>query len=219
MWREFCDLFQNTKPPTPAPLRRADDAARANFRNILSPTGKLPYDQLCALVAQTTPELFREIVGYPFLIGWGLRDGEIVPKQAFTRTAKRRSTMLFRPQKIFEDLQERQAIRKIVYALAASSGGDFREQSIGSSAECTIILPDFAVSARHALLSYRKNRYLLADCRSTNGTFINARRVGPEGRILEDGDLITFGRYHFLFVVPESLHRQIRRRLQASEGE
>jgi pSer/pThr/pTyr-binding forkhead associated (FHA) protein len=106
-----------------------------------------------------------------------------------------------------------------VYALAAATGSDFREQSIGSSAECTIILPDFAVSARHAMLSYRKNRYVLSDCRSTNGTFINARRVGPEGRILEDGDLITFGRYHFLFVLPETLHRQIRRRLQALEGE
>lgn len=215
MWREICELFQHTKQPAPAALAHADDAARANFRNILSPTGKIPYEQLCALVTQTTPEMFREIVGYPFLIGWGLRDGEIIPKQAFSRTAKRRSTMLFRPQKIFEDLQERQQIRKIVYALAASSGEDFREQSIGSSAECTIVLPDFAVSARHALLSYRKNRYVLSDCRSTNGTFVNARRIGPEGRMLEDGDLITFGRYHFLFVAPESMHRQIRRRMQS----
>jgi hypothetical protein len=219
MWREIREYISSMHQPAQSRGLSSTEAARSTFRALLSPTGKLPYEALRNLVAQTTPELFREIVGYPFLLGWGVREGEVVPKQAFSRSAKRRSTMLFRPQRIFEEMQERRAIRSIVYALAAPAGGDFREQTIGSSAECTIVLPDFAVSGRHAVMTYRKGRYVLVDCRSTNGTFVNARRIGTEGRTLEDGDLLTFGRYHFVFAYPESLHRHIERRSTPSDGE
>jgi pSer/pThr/pTyr-binding forkhead associated (FHA) protein len=51
------------------------------------------------------------------------------------------------------------------------------------------------VSGCHAHILYREDEHVLFDGESggkpsTNGTFVNARRVGPEGRALEDGDVI-----------------------------
>ena len=125
--------------------------------------------------------------------------------------------MLFKPRRIFEEMQEMDAIRKIVYALVSSVGsgqGEFREHTIGGSADNDITLPDFAVSTCHARISYRKDRYVLFDLNSTNGTFVNGLKVEEAGKILEDGDLLAFGRYEFIFAYPESLHRHLKRRLQ-----
>ena len=192
-------------------------ASPASFRAMVAATGKVSYDTVLQLVAQTTPEAFKELVGYPFLLGWGVREGDVVPKESFSRTSKRRSTMLFKPSRMFEEMQEMDAIRKIVYALVSSNGsslGEFREHTVGSSADNDITLPDFAVSTYHARISFRKERYVLFDLKSTNGTSVNGARIGEEGRILEDGDLIAFGRYEFVFAYPESLHRHLKRRLQ-----
>jgi hypothetical protein len=189
----------------------------ASFRTVVSGTGKVSYDTVLELVAQTTPESFKELVGYPFLLGWGVREGEVVPKENFSRSSKRRSTMLFKPRRLLEEMQEMDTIRKIVYALVSSAGssqGEFREHTIGGSAENDITLPDFAVSTSHARISYRKDRYVLFDLKSTNGTFVNGSKVEEDGRILEDGDVIAFGRYEFIFAYPDSLHRHLKRRLQ-----
>jgi hypothetical protein len=215
MWR----ALENFIKFVTTDLGRKDLAATvspASFRAMVSSTGKVSYDSLLQLVAQTTPEAFKELVGYPFLLGWGVREGEVVPKEAFSRSATKRSTMLFRPQRIFEEMQEMEAIRKIVYALVSSTGtglGEFGEHTIGSSAESSITLPDFAVSTHHARISYRNERYVLFDLKSTNGTFVNGSKVPESGRILEDRDLVAFGRYEFIFAFPESLHRQLKRRL------
>jgi hypothetical protein len=192
-------------------------ASPESFRAMVAATGKVSYDTVLQLVAQTTPEAFKELVGYPFLLGWGVREGEVIPKESFSRTSKRRSTMLFKPRRMFEEMQEMDAIRKIVYALVSSTGsspGEFREHTIGGSADNDITLPDFAVSTYHARISFRKERYVLFDLKSTNGTSVNGSKVGDSGRILEDGDLIAFGRYEFIFAYPESLHRHLKRRLQ-----
>ncbi len=204
-------LINDAARATPAAL-----ASPASFRAMISATGKVSYDTILQLVAQTTPEAFKELVGYPFLLGWRIREGEVVPKESFSRSAKRRSTMLFKPRRMFAELQEMDSIRKIVYALASSAGtspGAFREHTIGSSADNNIALPDFAVSTYHARISYRREHYILFDMQSTNGTSVNGSKVEEAGRILEDGDLIAFGRYEFIFAYPESFHRYLKRRL------
>ena len=48
-----------------------------------------------------------------------------------------------------------------------------------------------SVSAHHAVVRYQNNRFELVDTRSTNGTYVNGRRV--ERVQLEDGDLVRFG--------------------------
>src|SRR5262245_20313234 len=55
--------------------------------------------------------------------------------------------------------------------------GDRGEITIGRRAACEIALRDDSVSGRHARLRRRSGQWEVEDLGSTNGTFVNGRRV------------------------------------------
>jgi hypothetical protein len=65
---------------------------------------------------------------------------------------------------------------------------------------------DTRASARHAELRLEKNRYHVVDVGSTNGTYVNGRRV--ERQRLRNGDVVSFGyggpelRFEFFQAIP-----------------
>jgi type VI secretion system protein len=74
--------------------------------------------------------------------------------------------------------------------------------TIGRSADNDWVLPDPLryVSAHHARVVFRNNRYYLQDL-STNGVFVNdepeaLNRRGSEGHVLRNGDVLKIGDYH-----------------------
>lgn len=72
---------------------------------------------------------------------------------------------------------------------------------IGRAFDAEIELDDHTVSRRHAMIVRRGGRegsLRLLDDRSTNGTFLNGRRV--DDAPLADGDVITVGRIALRFV-------------------
>ena len=68
------------------------------------------------------------------------------------------------------------------------SGGTF---SIGRGADNQLRLAGRFVSRRHALIILQNGQYVLRDHDSTNGTFVNGRRIGEY--ILRPGDRIQIG--------------------------
>lgn len=71
------------------------------------------------------------------------------------------------------------------------------EITIGRSEEndITILVPE--VSRRHAVLTKQKEGYLLRDLGSTNGTFVDRKRVGGK-YLLNPGDTVMLGNEVFL---------------------
>lgn len=63
--------------------------------------------------------------------------------------------------------------------------------SIGRDPKSDIVLDDRRVSRRHAEVRLRLGRYTLYDLQSTNGTFVNGRRIAE--MVLSDEDRITIG--------------------------
>lgn len=63
--------------------------------------------------------------------------------------------------------------------------------SIGRGAENDLVLDDRRVSRRHAEVRLRLGRHTLYDLSSTNGTFVNGKRVTEVA--LSEGDQITLG--------------------------
>ena len=63
--------------------------------------------------------------------------------------------------------------------------------SIGRDTENDLVLDDRRVSRRHAEIRLRLGRYTLYDLQSTNGTFVNGRRMAEV--VLSDGDRIAIG--------------------------
>src|SRR5687768_12227772 len=67
--------------------------------------------------------------------------------------------------------------------------------NVGRASDNELTLNDASVSKIHAaLLMTAEGSLLVADTGSTNGTFLNGRRIAyGESRVIEDGDVIGFG--------------------------
>jgi hypothetical protein len=70
-----------------------------------------------------------------------------------------------------------------------------RRLNVGRASDCELMLNDNSVSKIHAaLLMSSEGTLLVADTGSTNGTYINGRRIAyGESRLIEDGDVVGFG--------------------------
>jgi hypothetical protein len=70
-----------------------------------------------------------------------------------------------------------------------------RRLNVGRAADNELTLNDASVSKIHAaLLMTAEGTLLVADTGSTNGTYLNGRRIAyGESRLIEDGDVVGFG--------------------------
>ena len=63
--------------------------------------------------------------------------------------------------------------------------------SLGRGPANDVVLPDESVSGQHCRIRPETGRFVLHDLESTNGTFVNGRRVGRHP--LAEGDVIRIG--------------------------
>ncbi|MFC1848999.1 FHA domain-containing protein [candidate division CSSED10-310 bacterium] len=73
------------------------------------------------------------------------------------------------------------------------------EITAGRSDVCDILLSDKSISSCHAKISQQGDNYYLEDLGSTNGTFVNEKRVIREKIKLNFGDAIRMGQTQFIF--------------------
>jgi adenylate cyclase len=71
------------------------------------------------------------------------------------------------------------------------------EVSVGRSSENDVVLNDFSVSRKHAVLRKENDGWLIADNHSTNGIRINGRQLAQSP--LKDGDLVSVGTFTLKF--------------------
>jgi len=74
---------------------------------------------------------------------------------------------------------------------------DKQAVQIGRIADNDIVLPDPNVSRVHARVEQRDGAYLITDLESTNGTWVNERRVTSAA--LRENDVIRLGSTRFIF--------------------
>jgi uncharacterized protein (TIGR02996 family) len=87
-----------------------------------------------------------------------------------------------------------------VFAVVVSSASGPEQRFVFDKAEITIgrvsgndlVLPNAGVSRRHARLAVKGDRFLLIDLKSTNGTFVNGRRIASPIELAEH-DVIAIG--------------------------
>jgi FHA domain-containing protein len=63
--------------------------------------------------------------------------------------------------------------------------------TVGTDAMCTIVLGDKFMSSRHAEIKIENGVWVLRDSGSTNGTYVNNRRIDRQE--LVDNDVLKFG--------------------------
>ena len=69
--------------------------------------------------------------------------------------------------------------------------------SIGRSPSNDIVLKESKVSRQHAAINYIGGNYVLVDLKSSNGVFVNGKKV--EEAALRDGDEVSVGSFKFQF--------------------
>lgn len=69
---------------------------------------------------------------------------------------------------------------------------DRDEVSVGRVQGNDLMLPRGNVSKHHARLLHREGRFIITDLKSTNGTYVNGRRIG-QATIVREGDTIQIG--------------------------
>ena len=95
--------------------------------------------------------------------------------------------------------------RELVGWLVATSGThrgeDFRifdgKNVLGTAADCDIVVTDPYLSAKHCTVRHENGNFVLIDLDSTNGTYVNQKRVTKMELI--DNDTIRIGRTEFKF--------------------
>lgn len=86
--------------------------------------------------------------------------------------------------------------RAVVVEGASTSGKNFdlgQELTIGRADKCHVVLDDTYVSQVHARVFSRGESYFVEDLGSTNGTYLNRKRVGGATE-LQRGDRIKIGK-------------------------
>src|SRR5579862_575101 len=69
---------------------------------------------------------------------------------------------------------------------------DKNEINVGRVQGNDLMLPKGNVSKRHARLLYRDGRFIVTDLKSTNGTYVNGRKIA-QATIVREGDKIYIG--------------------------
>ena len=85
------------------------------------------------------------------------------------------------------------AIRKTPLVLTKT-----KKYSIGRLTKNNITLPQKTTSDLHATIKWEKNAFRVKDENSTNGTYLNEKRIDAS-ESLQDGDKIKIGKYVLQF--------------------
>lgn len=97
--------------------------------------------------------------------------------------------------------KKREVVGWLVVMNGAQKGIDFRiytgQNNIGAAADNDIVVTDEYLSSRHSMIRYEDGRYELIDNGSTNGSFVNEKRINREELI--DNDTIRLGRTELRF--------------------
>jgi pSer/pThr/pTyr-binding forkhead associated (FHA) protein len=64
----------------------------------------------------------------------------------------------------------------------------------GTSPDVQILIPSPEVSRQHAQITRVDDGFYLTDLGSSNGTFVNGERIGPDPVVLQPGDQIQLSR-------------------------
>ncbi|MBU0478481.1 FHA domain-containing protein [bacterium] len=79
---------------------------------------------------------------------------------------------------------------------------DENELAIGRAEENKIVLKNETVSRKHAIVKKENNQYKIADLGSSNGTFVNNKKI--KEKVLSKGDEIKIGKFVLKFVTEGS---------------
>lgn len=176
---------------------------------LLNASGRVD-PRLLARLAETCPAPdFARFMRRPVLAGLALQAGSL--EQCRDREGVANRTFVFALDEYESHESTPEALKRAIYPLVKgpdASGAPYR-LTIGRLSDNDLVIPDVAISKRHAVIEIGPDGCSIRDCGSTNGTLVNSTPVGAKPQMLKDVDIIAFARYEFFFLTPESLYERL----------
>ncbi|MBF0588337.1 MAG: FHA domain-containing protein [Magnetococcales bacterium] len=165
--------------------------------------GRARRQDLLQFATDHSEQVFVELLRKPLLMGLGVQAGEI-------DALDEHHTKVFQQNEVSGKKRPDDPLKDTILPLVNLLRGNNRPKgffSLGRSNDNDLVLPDYTISGHHAQIHVQSNHYSIVDGGSTNGTFINERRLEPEEKAqLSEEDIIRFGRYHFVMRSPSRLY-------------
>jgi len=79
---------------------------------------------------------------------------------------------------------------------------------VGREEYCSLKIDEESVSRSHAEIRLDENGYQLIDLDSTNGTFLNGKRLGDQHHTLQAGDTIRVGNHVYKYLTSDHIEAQ-----------
>lgn len=201
--KKLSRVFATPQPKPTAP---------PSLEELLRVPGKVNPKALTELAHSIPQSEFVEILGCAALVGSAIRGGEMLFVRSKSQEISSGKTLLFKSSMV-EDLVNEVPLSETIFVLRKERKDgrktNFLHFNIGRAPENDIRIVDFAVSRFHSRITVSDAGYAIADLNSRNGTRVNGVSITVLPRELKDGDLISFGRYEFTFMNPESLYRRL----------
>ena len=208
--------FKKKKTDGTAPVASAEQKGPAEpagrLAKMLSASGRVSLAALRKMAQEHDAEVFVKLIQRPVLVGSAIKTG-IISTQSGMASDELNSTQIFEPTKSMgASLSASESLKHAVYPLVkgeypATPRGSFYIGRINGN---DMIMPDYAISKRHAIIDIEDGRYYLRDAGSTNGTKINGSRMAKKRVLLKDKDVVGFARYEFTFLYPKSLYKMLQ---------
>jgi len=174
---------------------------------------KIRYNRFVQYINECELKDFVLHFRYPFLLGKELYDGELSKKTLHSLNA----TFRFQQEEDSSELDiSPSAVMRAIFMLRCIEDEVLllNNFTIGRHSSNDITIVDYSVSKEHALIKRKDNFYSIMDKNSTNGTLINGERLEAKREyILHPKDIVTLGRFGFMFMRPIDLFIAFRQHL------
>ena len=188
-----------------------DSSSLSEIAKMLSASGRIGLGSLRKIAEEKDKEIFVKLVQDPVLAGSAIQAGRISNQDSGGDEMNR--TQIFEPSLTNPGASAAsEALRHAIYPLVKGeySTTSTRSFFIGRIDGNDMIMPDFAISKKHAVISRDDGAYYLKDLGSTNGTLVNGTRLNKRPVKIHDKDVVSFARYEFTFLLPASLYKMLR---------
>ena len=212
--KTFARFKKQKNNQTPSAVSSGNSAkvkSLGEIAKMLSASGRVSLASLRKLAEEHELEVFTQFVRRPVLVGSAIKSGII--SSAVTGGDILNTTQIFEPSRSQGvSISASESLKHAIYPMVkgeypATPRGAFYIGRINGN---DMIMPDYAISKRHAIIDVEDGTYYLRDAGSTNGTKINGSRLAKKRAMLKDKDVIGFARYEFTFLYPKSLYKMLR---------
>ncbi|MBF0134917.1 MAG: FHA domain-containing protein [Magnetococcus sp. DMHC-1] len=200
----FAKYFQHVQ--SQGKEKNVHEPVALDIRKAMLGSGRVEFSLLASWANKHEKDAFIRMIPMPFLVG-----SSVVKGNLFTLTHQE-MTKFFEEEKIAarSDQEEQVMLEWALYPLIKKQdtfGTGIEKLTIGRDSDSDIVIPDYAISKKHAEIRVVHKDCFIKDRGAKNKIYINGVLLSSNSEsVLKNGDLLKLGRYKFYLMSSQALY-------------